>query len=200
MPVYYQKPLTTTNISTCLNAVVSVVLGKLLAPDASVVATDFHASVLANLQNNIAVNFTSADTPSTPSVSAHFLDWAKFPALVDPPTPFEENFDYIFGADIIYEAEHALWIKNCVEKLLRQPTPSHPRPAFHLVIPLRSTHTMESSTIEEVFPPVKTCDANAMLVTLSKDVIVCEASRDVRSRNGGSEEVEYVHYTIGWRS
>lgn len=179
---------------------VSVTLGKLLGTDALVVATDFHPSVLANLQNNVATNFASADMPSTPSVSAHFLDWAKFPALADPPAAFEEPFDYIFGADIIYEAEHALWIKNCVEKLLRRPTPSRPRPTFHLVIPLRPTHTLESSSIEEVFPPIEVCNAGATLVSLSKEVIVCEGSGDVRSRNGVSEEVEYVHYVIGWRS
>ena len=179
---------------------VSVTLGKLLGSDASVIATDFHPSVLANLQSNVAANFTSADTASPSPVSAHFLDWAKFPALVEAPAPFDEPFDYIFGADIIYEAEHALWIKNCVEKLLRRPTSASPQPAFHLVIPLRPTHTLESSTVEKVFPPVEVCGAGSTLVTLSKDVIVCEASGDVRSRNGVTEEVEYVHYVIGWRS
>ena len=179
---------------------VSVALGKLLGTRASVVATDFHPSVLANLQRNVAANFASADMPSSSSVSAHFLDWAKFPALAEPSAPFGEPFDYVFGADIIYEAEHARWIKNCVEKLLRRPTPARPRPAFHLVIPLRPTHTLESSTVETVFPLVGECEAGINLATLSKDVIVCEASGDVRSRNGVTEEVEYVHYVIGWRS
>ncbi|EPS98127.1 hypothetical protein FOMPIDRAFT_1127072 [Fomitopsis schrenkii] len=179
---------------------VSVALGKLLGVRASIVATDFHPSVLANLQNNVTANFAAAAADSAPSVSAHFLDWAKFPALSDPPAPFEEPFDHIFGADIIYEAEHALWIKNCVEKLLRLPTPSNPRPAFHLVIPLRPTHTLESSTAEEVFPPIETRDAAEMLLTLSKNVILCEANGNVRARSGTSEEVEYVHYVIGRRS
>ncbi|KAI0728078.1 putative methyltransferase-domain-containing protein [Fomitopsis betulina] len=176
---------------------VSVVLGKLLGVHASVVATDFHPSVLENLQNNVTANF-AAD--STLPVRTHVLDWAKFPALSDPPAPFEEPFDYIFGADVIYEAEHALWIKSCVEKLLRRPTPSNPRPAFHLVIPLRPTHTLESSLVEEIFPSIEACDTRATLLALSKTAIVCEANVCLRSRNGASEEVEYVHYVIGWRS
>ncbi|KAH9923829.1 uncharacterized protein B0H18DRAFT_955682 [Fomitopsis serialis] len=178
---------------------VSVALGKLLDAEGgtggSVVATDFHPSVLANLRDNIASNFHGLSSGST-SVSAHVLDWAKFPALDAPAAPFDEPFDLIFGADIIYEAEHAHWIKNCVEKLLRRP--GRLPPAFHLIIPLRPTHTLESSTVEELFPSSGKGGPNGDLIILSKDIIVCEASGEVRSRSGAAQEVEYVHYVIGW--
>ncbi|TFY68422.1 hypothetical protein EVJ58_g1029 [Rhodofomes roseus] len=182
---------------------VSVALGKLLNAKGccagTVLATDFHPSVLANLENNLAANFPPPNLQSV-SVSSHCLDWAKFPALQDPSAPFDQPFDLIFGADIIYEAEHVRWVKNCVEKLLRKPSsPSvDVRPAFHLIIPLRPTHTLESSAVEEVYPFASEGAMDGGLVTLSKDVVVCEASGDVRSRSGTIEEVEYVHYAIGW--
>jgi len=181
---------------------VSVALGKLLDAKGgignSVVATDFHPSVLANLRDNITSNFHELSSGSV-SVSAHVLDWAKFPALDAPDAPFDEPFDLIFGADIVYEAEHAHWIKNCVEKLLRKPSPSgRLPPAFHLIIPLRPTHTLESSTVEEVLSSSGKGGTDGDLIILSKDIIICEASGDVRSRSGAAQEVEYVHYVIGW--
>ncbi|KZT71106.1 hypothetical protein DAEQUDRAFT_137501 [Daedalea quercina L-15889] len=186
---------------------VSIALGKLLSAKghsaSSVVATDFHPSVLANLKSNIAANFPHT-SPCPISISSHALDWAKFPALQERPAPFNEPFDLIFGADIIYEVEHARWIKSCAEKLLRKPDVSstwvHSRARFHLIIPLRPTHTLESSTVETVFPFSARSSGAEQLVILSKDVTVCEASGDVRSRSGAAAEVEYVHYAIGWDS
>lgn len=272
----------------------------------TVVATDFHPSVLANLHRNIEANFDFPfscarsqshplpsqwqSTPSCPpsshaaailnsftattttelsdshthkttapvsivDVGAHFLDWSQFsqdPVLAHsrdasgnavsdnckcdkkfqensvigafcPSPPFDEPFDLILGADIIYEAKHAQWIKACLEKLLKKPSSLAPtsvqgcgahhhldnivqtrasstsrvssekiglnsrhgsdigctsidvssdspsssscprlhsqsyatqclQPRFHLVIPLRPTHMLESKTIETVFP------------------------------------------------
>jgi len=103
------------------------------------------------------------------------------------------------GADIIYESQHALWIKSCLTKLLRKPsstTQSDINPTFHLVIPLRATHIVESNTIEQVFPLNNhNRNGNTELVIIHKEIIVCDAES---SREG--EDVEYVYYKIGWES
>ena len=163
-----------------------------------IIATDFHPSVLANHQSNIVTNFLH---PSSVLISSHFLDWSTFPTLHVLPAPFDRTFDVIIGADIIYEASHALWIKSCLQRILRKPgvLPALLRPTFHLVIPLRPTHATESQTIEEVFPQVYTrivvpypSSEDMELVILEKEIIVCEAGEGRREK-----EVEDGYYKIG---
>ncbi|KAF8590849.1 hypothetical protein K439DRAFT_1627589 [Ramaria rubella] len=96
------------------------------------------------------------------------------------PPSLNQPFDLIIGADIIYEQLHARWVRSCVERFLKKPPypfspagiscmlpdttiststpllyhPDHPPPPlFHLIIPLRLTHAIESRSIEEVFAP-----------------------------------------------
>jgi len=110
---------------------------------------------------------------------------------------FESPFDLILGADIIYESQHALWIKSCLTKLLRKPsstTPSDINPTFHLVIPLRATHVVESNTIEQVFS-LNNHNRNTELVINHKEIIICDAES---GKEG--EDVEYAYYKIGWGS
>ncbi|KAF8622044.1 hypothetical protein AX15_007327 [Amanita polypyramis BW_CC] len=145
---------------------------------ATVIATDYYPPVLENLASNMTLNFPSnneLDKDRAITVVPYPLDWSLFsstytlsdntasPAL---PKPFDEPFDIIFGADIIYELEHASWIKSCLSVLLRKPNHTFSlegeympltgdtslEPAFHLVIPLRATHAKESRTLELVFP------------------------------------------------
>ena len=181
---------------------------------ADLILTDFHPSVTDNLRQNVIAN--SFPNPGPVSVSVEPLDWSLFPAAYAHgahSTPFDRSFDVIYGADIVYELQHAQWIKGCVELLLRKPIPDargEPRadrakpPSFHLVIPLRSTHTAESHTVEDVFPFAPSVRveldlpgaASAVLHTLAivaKEIIVCG---DIWSDD--PREVEYVHYTIAW--
>lgn len=146
---------------------VSLATAKLLSASgtpATIIATDFHSAVLENLEKNIADNFPVSTHVQPITISPHFLDWSNPP---DPPTtPFEEPFDVIYGADVVYELDHALWIKTCIERFLRKPSLSslevtlpteastiapstHPR--FHLVIPFRATHTTEAESVEKAF-------------------------------------------------
>jgi hypothetical protein len=124
--------------------IVGLTLGKMLESmevEADIIATDFYPSVLANLQ---ATNFLH---PSSVLISSHFLDWSTFPILNVLPAPFDRIFYDIIGADIIYEASHALWIKACLQGIfLKAAALSVPQPIFHLVIPLRPTHAIESQT------------------------------------------------------
>ncbi|KAH9943964.1 putative methyltransferase-domain-containing protein [Amylocystis lapponica] len=150
---------------------------------ATVVATDVHPAVLANLARNAAAN-----APTHPAVSVHIhaLDWAR----VDTAPPLDAPFDLVLGADIVYEPEHARDVRACVARLLR---PS-PAARFHLVVPLRPTHLLESRSIDDAFPPAS-ADADG-LVVFAKDVLAYEARADLRSRVG--DEMDHVHYTIGW--
>ena len=187
---------------------VGLAVAKLLASSktpSELVLTDFHPSVLDNLRQNVASNAPSSQSPV--SMSVHSLDWSEFPSSRSHDPPFDRVFDTLYGADIIYELEHAQWIKSCVELLLRKPTSSDEaaeQPCFHLVIPLRSTHAAESHTVEEVFPfapsvrpalesPGPEAPVPRTLAIVAKEAIVCG---DIWS--DGSREVEYVHYTIAW--
>ena len=182
---------------------VSLTLAKLLENmeiRAEIIATDFYPLVLANLESNVAAN--SLPPASTISISSHFLDWSTFPNIEVHQPPFNRTFDPILGADIIYEASHAIWIKSCLRTLLSKVGSSSalPQAIFHLVIPLRSTHAMESQTIEEIFPLASAhvhvpCprSTDLELVVLEKEVVLCEAGEGRRE-----QEVEYGYYKIGW--
>lgn len=85
----------------------------------------------------------------------HFLDWSKLPAMSSVPELLSESFDVIFGADIVDDVNHAVWIKKCLEWLLRRRLSTSVACAFatvfHLVIPLRPTHTLEANSVETTF-------------------------------------------------
>ncbi|TFL06381.1 hypothetical protein BDV98DRAFT_559316 [Pterulicium gracile] len=89
-----------------------------------------------------------------------------------------EGFDVVVGADIIYEAEHARWIRECLIRLLK------PGAEFHLVIPLRKTHAVECETVERVFG-------------LERELGILGRER-IRCRGDGDDVVEYSYYRIGW--
>ncbi|TFK38832.1 putative methyltransferase-domain-containing protein [Crucibulum laeve] len=147
-----------------------------------IVATDYYPSVLANLQVNVHSNDVC--------ISTHSLDWSLFSQEHIKDSPFDEPFDVVLGADIIYERDHAVWIKSCLALLLRKPSS-----VFHLIIPLRATHTLESNTIEEVFTLEAAGHKTALpqLIIKSKETIICDAEGD---KDG--DEVEYAYYRIGW--
>ena len=167
-------------------------------PAEIVVASDFYPTALENLRLNIQRNFPPGEddgADSAPardlSISAHFLDWED---AADPTrtlqAPFDEPYDEVFGADIVYELEHAMWIKACLKRVL------HLTGHFHLVIPLRERFARESATVERVFPRAddthRAMEVGPTLCITHKEDITCEAWPD------GKGEVEYVHYTIQW--
>ena len=167
-------------------------------PRATIVLTDFYPAVLDNLQSNIDVN---SPTNHAILVNNHPLDWSSFSTTKIAPDALSTPFDVIFGADIVYEAQHAIWIRDCLKSLLAYPDGSDENPAFHLVIPLRPTHTSESGTVEEVFGSEDRVSEGLQqeLTILSKESIVCEAYGDDRAgRNRTDGDVEYIYYRIGW--
>jgi hypothetical protein len=171
---------------------VSLALAKTLdAGMGTIIATDFYPAVLENLKRNIADN---GPYPSNVQVLVRPLDWTTFPAAFDASTTDADLVapcDALFGADIVYEIEHAQWLRACAMRLLKRPS-SDEDPRFHLMMPLRPTHAAEARTVEDVFPLASSNDKPELdLVIVSKDVILCAAERD--------EEVEYAYYSIGWR-
>ena len=182
-----------------------------LHPRATIVLTDFYSAVLANLQSNIDANFpTVPDENNTDHYSAVLvhscpLDWSLFSPTMTETLPIPDilstPFDIVFGADIVYEPQHAVWIHDCLMSILSYPDGSNEDPVFHLVIPLRPTHTFESNTVEEVFGSKGRGleESQRELTILSKESIVCEAYEDGRSeRSRTDDDVEYVYYRIGW--
>ncbi|KAG6830465.1 hypothetical protein H0H93_014026, partial [Arthromyces matolae] len=132
---------------------VSLALGKLfesagsLIPPRTIIATDYYPAVLKNLASNIELNFAESNI-----IESHFLDWSSFPNDTARPPPFHIPFDLVVGADVVYEPQHAIWIKSCLNILLQKPTPGRD-PLFHLMVPLRATHTFEVNVIENTFAP-----------------------------------------------
>ena len=59
-------------------------------------------------------------------------------------------FNDVFGADIVYEAQHTMWICGCLLSLLTCPDGAN-EPVFHYVILLRPAHMFEFSMVEEVW-------------------------------------------------
>ena len=160
---------------------------------ATIYATDFNSLILDNLAHNISVNRLAIPESTDLKISYEFLDWSN-PDAANPD--LFNSVDLVLGADVIYEGLHAHWIQTCLERFMRKPQPgSGHQPAFHLVIPLRPTHTFESSTIEGIFPLMSETSGQHgwELVVSSMDSILCEASDDETD-----EQVEYVYYTIGW--
>ena len=171
---------------------------------AEIILSDFYPLALENLRLNIQHDFDlpsqqDDDFASDPAgarggltISAHLLDWEE---AADPTRvlegPFDIPFDEVFGADIVYELEHATWINACLKRVLRLTG------RFHLVIPLREGFARESATVERVFPRAEdiphAMDGVSSLCITNKEDITCEAWPD------GKGEVEYVHYTIQWR-
>jgi hypothetical protein len=169
---------------------------------AEIVASDFYPPALENLRLNIQRNFASTkrdhdhDSDSAApsghdlSISAHFLNWEEAAAPARAlGSPFDVPFDEVFGADIVYELEHAAWINACLRRFLGLTG------RFHLVIPLREGFARESAAIERVFPPVedmhRVMEVGPTLCMTQREDITCEGP-------DGKGEVEYVHYTIQW--
>jgi hypothetical protein len=183
---------------------VSMVVGRLLCSrrkNGRVVATDHHPTVLKNLERNIEHTFPSSDEYHGVSIACHPLDWSAWPNLTSPAPPLDEPFDLVLGADIVYDARHAVWIKSCLHRLLRKPLRDkgdREGGYFHLVIPLRPTYALESLTVKEVFsypevPGDEHAAGEIFLGIMEERLLIRGAHED-----SSGEEVEYAYYKIGW--
>lgn len=186
----------------------SLVAAKILVREAipaCIVATDFHPSVLSNLEYNISSNFPKT---SAPDVTIHVrpLDWRSFhettpasPRALDPL--LAQPFDVILGGDIVYNTLHASWIKSTVEHFLPRPNPHSAAGStdaegslsaqFHLIVPLRPTYSAESKSVGIAFEPSR--------LGVDPGVKILEVEEIGRERGvGRADETGYKLYKIGW--
>ncbi|KAI8981339.1 S-adenosyl-L-methionine-dependent methyltransferase, partial [Trametes punicea] len=165
----------------------SIATAQLLASLSSscrstIVATDYHPSVLANLRANVDANCP----PSTePLVDVLPLDW-QHPVYEGP---FAEPFDVVLAADVVYHPEHARWIKACMERLLGVGG------VFWLIIPIRPTgrHEGLSNTVEATFPKASTIEVGGPRLAI---VSVEELTK--HDGIGRADEGGYKLYKIKW--
>jgi hypothetical protein len=160
---------------------------------ATIHTTDFNSVILDNLAQNISINKLAMPEPADLKISCDSLDWSN-PDAANPD--LFDSVDLVLAADVIYEEPHARWIRICLERFMRKPRQSSVhQPIFHLVVPLRPTHSFELDTIEGSFPLRSEASGQHgwELVVFSKDSILCEASSDE-----ADGQVEYAYYAIGW--
>ncbi|CAJ2500516.1 Uu.00g033690.m01.CDS01 [Anthostomella pinea] len=166
---------------------VSLVLGKMLPhvgiTDSTVVATDYHSAVLANLTSNIAANFPSKDRLP---IQTSLLDWSA----PDLAPPLDVPADMLVATDVVYEPKHAVWLRDCAARLLA------PDGVFWLVATVRRTGRFEgiSDTVRGAFTSrdgVKD-EAGRVLAVLHEERL--EKKRGI----GRGDESEYKLFRIGW--
>jgi len=184
----------------------SVVCAKILRDwnwEGDIVATDYHADVLRNLDGNVRMNLLGKENVT---VTVSHLDW-KDPSSYD--TKFDEgSFDIILAADVIYDPHHARWIKGVVKRLLVKPLPCDGgvcsgemlgSGTFWLFIPVRTTGRHEGmiDTVRELFPSVR-FGMGLSESTCLELVIVDSEEISRRDGIGRADEVGYQLYRIGW--
>ena len=157
----------------------------------TIVATDFHPDVLANLRRNVDTNFTSFHN----AIDVRCLDW-EHPDLT---APSDKPFDIILAADVVYHPSHAAWIKACVYSLLAKPTATGAiGGVFWLIVALRASgrHEGVANTVNDVFPSVQD-----VRLSRSSEWELAVLHQQRLERQGGigrADEGGYKLFEIGW--
>ncbi|KAI9148376.1 hypothetical protein HJFPF1_12207 [Paramyrothecium foliicola] len=162
---------------------VGIVLAQLLPllgmDDSTVISTDYHEAVLANLRSNISRNFLNPDDSQLKILS---LDWSK------PPSHMQA--DMLIGTDVVYGPEHAVLLRDCAARLLS------PEGVFWLVATVRQNGGFKDliESVEAAFEADNTPqdDTGKRLCILSVENL--DKPRGV----GRGDESGYRIYRIGW--
>ncbi|KAI0158091.1 hypothetical protein GGR57DRAFT_35229 [Xylariaceae sp. FL1272] len=172
---------------------VGIALGKILprlgVTQPTIVATDFHPAVLANLQANIDRNFTMRDSPDSakkPTVEVAPLDW-KTPDL---SAPLDKTTDVLVATDVIYDPEHAVWLRDCAAQMLK------PNGVFWLMLTVRTTGKFEgiASTARAAFN-----GRDGLTNAEGRILTILDEERFARPNGiGRGDESEYRLFRIGW--
>ncbi|KAF3041748.1 hypothetical protein E8E12_008648 [Didymella heteroderae] len=166
---------------------VSLTLAKLL-PTLSVYptgisATDYHPTVLANLQENINTNFPPGENVNMP-VSAMALDWSM------PPPDLESSSELLIAADVVYAPQHAAWLRDCAAHLVTD------NGIFWLIVTVRQNGKFEGipDTVEAAFVP-ELCPKDGQ----GRSFKILERNQvEKRKGIGRGDEKGYNLYKIGW--
>jgi predicted nicotinamide N-methyase len=168
---------------------VSLTLAKLLpnvgVDSASITATDYHPTVLENLQANITTNFPRDNRTEMP-LSAAALDWST------PPPELHCTAQFLVASDVVYAPQHASWLRDCAAHLMTSGG------TFWLMVTVRQNGKFEGipETVESAFVP-EHCprdDRGRVFTILEKETI--EKRRGI----GRGDEQGYNLYRIGWTS
>lgn len=194
---------------------------------ATVIATDYHPTVLENLRANIAENFPPPAISTTAeeehednnnnnevgggvgvTVDACQLDWSA-PALgALPALDAAVPADVLVATDVVYAPEHAAWLRDCAARLLR------PGGVFWLMATVRPNGKFEgiSDTVRAAFatasPQRNGSNANNPLGDNSETkennegdrslAILSEEWLEKRKGIGRGDESGYRLFRIGW--
>jgi hypothetical protein len=166
---------------------VSLALAKLLpivgVGSANITATDYHPTVLENLQANIATNFPMVNGAKT-TVSAMALDWSV------PPPELRCIAEFLVASDVVYEPQHASWLRECAAHLMT------PDGTFWLMVTVRKNGKFEGipDTVESAFiPEICPKDGHGRIFTIME-----RESVGKRRGIGRGDEQGYNLYKIGW--
>jgi hypothetical protein len=172
---------------------VSIALGKILprlsVPTPVIIATDFHPTVLANLQANITKNFPTlgqVKDPKSLAIQAVPLDWET----PDLSAPLDEQADVLVATDVIYDPEHAVWLRDCAGRMLK------PDGVFWLMLTVRTTGKFEGigGTVRASFN-----GRDGLRNPHGCVLTILDEERFARpSGIGRGDESEYRLFRIGW--
>ncbi|KZV74041.1 hypothetical protein PENSPDRAFT_648246 [Peniophora sp. CONT] len=150
----------------------------------TIVATDFHPDVLANLERNVAANFSET---LEDAVAVRKLDWSAPDWSI---APLDQPFDVLLAADVVYEPAHASWIRNCVMHALS------PEGVFWMILAQRGSgrHAGLVEAVGNVFPSAEDVRPTA------EPVLAVLMQEDIQRLQGcgRADEDSYRMYKIGW--
>ncbi|RYP60296.1 hypothetical protein DL771_010560 [Monosporascus sp. 5C6A] len=174
-----------------VSLVLAAALPRLGVSHPSVVATDYHPAVLANLRANVVANFptpSSSSLPAAPVVDVCALDWSA----PSPGPPLDEaRADVLVATDVVYAPEHAAWLRDCAARLLA------PTGVFWLVATVRPNGKFAgiSDTVRAAFAAVK---EKGRPVDRHRLTILGEEWIEKRRGVGRGDESGYRLFRIGW--
>ncbi|TRX89717.1 hypothetical protein FHL15_009467 [Xylaria flabelliformis] len=169
---------------------VGIALGKILPRlgvlTPNIIATDFHPTVLANLQANINKNFSVSTREKSVSIQAAPLDWET----ADLSSPLDEQADVLVATDVIYDPEHAVWLRDCAARMLK------PDGVFWLMLTVRTTGKFEGigGTVRTSFD-----GRDGVRDSQGRVLAILDEERFARPNGiGRGDESEYRLFKIGW--
>ncbi|KAI1749620.1 hypothetical protein F4782DRAFT_296094 [Xylaria castorea] len=162
------------------------ILPRLGVSTPTIIATDFHPAVLANLQANIVKNFSMPTQEKSASIQAAPLDWET----PDLSPPLDEQADVLVATDAIYDPKHAIWLRDCAARMLK------PDGVFWLMLTVRTTGKFEGikGTVHTSFS-----GRDGVRNLQGRVLAILDEERFARpSGIGRGDESEYRLFKIGW--
>ncbi|KAJ9646232.1 uncharacterized protein PV06_02052 [Exophiala oligosperma] len=171
---------------------VSLTLAKLLPAlgieNFTIVATDYHQTVLSNLRANIASNFKVELPGHQADIQTCTLDWGE----PHSHAPLDKKAHVIIAADVVYEVHHALALRECAAHLLA------PRGIFWLLVSVRGCGRFEGlvQTVEAAF---RSAQREELRNEPGRKLQILSIENLAKQRGvGRTDEREYRLFKIGW--